>query len=58
MGLVKRIPLNDRDSWAKAIKSIKRNADFVSRGKCSKQLIEMGFGKSQFVDKWLKLYTT
>lgn len=54
--LVDVIPLKNKDAWIKNIKQIRRNADINMRNKKAKELAEKGFGKKEFVSKWLNLY--
>lgn len=56
LNLVKSIPLRDFDAWIEELKVVKKNRDYAKRDRCAKQLIEMGFGKNEFVGNWLALY--
>lgn len=54
--LVDVIPLKDKDAWVKNIRQIQRNTDINLRNKKAEALAGKGFGKKEFVNKWLDLY--
>jgi glycosyltransferase EpsF len=56
LDLVTRIPLTDLESWDSSIVSLKRNSDFNHRDECARKLLEYGFGKDTFINKWKNLY--
>lgn len=41
---------------SKAVKNIEKNRDYIQRNNYAKQLLSMGFGKKEFVNKWISVY--
>lgn len=56
LSLVKSLPLNDITAWTEELKIVKKNRNYEQRDNSARQLIDMGFGKSEFVNKWLDVY--
>ena len=54
--LVKSIPLKKPDEWVEELKTIEKNRNYLQRNECAKRLIDMGFGKTEFVNNWIRLY--
>ena len=54
--LVESIPLSDISAWVEAVKNIEKNRDYIQRNNYAKQLLSMGFGKKEFVNKWISVY--
>ena len=54
--LVESLPLSEISAWVEAVKNIEKNRDYIQRNNYAKQLINMGFGKKEFVNKWMSVY--
>ena len=53
--LVESLPLSEVSAWVEAVKNIKKNRNYIQRNNYAKQLINMGFGKKEFVNKWMSV---
>lgn len=56
--LVQTIPINDMQKWIDTIKSIKKIENMELRNNRAVALEKKGFGKTNFVKKWLSLYNS
>ena len=56
LNLVERLPLSNINAWVDSIKKLEKNRDYIQRNNYAKRLIEMGFGKKEFVNNWLSVY--
>ncbi len=54
--LVKTIPLTDPDAWVRELGAVTRNTDHEQRAANARRLMDMGFSRKQFAEKWLQLY--
>lgn len=57
LNLVKQLPLSKPDLWEAELRLIKHEADFYKRKQYNLMLKEKGFGKEEFLTKWLKVYS-
>lgn len=54
--LVESLPLSNINAWVDSIKKIEKNRNYIQRNNYAKRLIDMGFGKKEFVNNWLSVY--
>lgn len=56
LDLVKSLPLHNISAWVDELEKIKKNRDYNKRNANARELINLGFGKDEFVNNWLAIY--